>query len=128
MRLLLDTHVFLWWTMDSPQLSSAARTAIADRNTECWISAASTWELAIKCSLGKLVVQGSLDRFVRQQMTANRFGSLPVELSHTLRVADLPWHHRDPFDRLLVAQCQVEGLTLVSADAALQAYELPLLW
>jgi PIN domain nuclease of toxin-antitoxin system len=128
MRLLLDTHTFLWWTLDSPLLSPAARAAIADPANECLLSAASAWEMAIKASLGKLEVVDELGRFVRQQLAVNRFRLLPVDLAHSLGVAGLPWHHRDPFDRLLVAQCQTDQLTLVSGDAALRAYEVPLLW
>lgn len=128
MRLLLDTHTFLWWTMDSPQLSAAARAAISNPDHECWLSAASSWELAIKTSLGKIGFDGGLRKFVRHNLAANRFRLLPVDLSHSLRVAELPWHHRDPFDRILAAQCQVETLTLVSADNALRAYDIPLLW
>ena len=128
MRLLLDTHAFLWWAMDHPNLSVAARSAISQPDNDCFVSTASTWEMAIKASLGKLEVAGDLQRFVRQQISANRFRLLTVELPHSLRVAELPWHHRDPFDRLLVAQCQVESLTLLSADDALRAYDLPVLW
>ena len=127
-RLLLDTHAFLWWAMDHPSLSDAARVAISQPDTECFLSTASTWEMAIKASLGKLEVAGDLQRFVRQHMAANRFRLLTVDLPHSLRVAELPWHHRDPFDRLLVAQCQVESLTLVSADNTLHAYDVPVLW
>jgi len=128
MRLLLDTHAFLWWTLDSPMLSPAARAALANPDNACFFSMASTWEMAIKVSLGKLEVVGDLSRFVRQQLAANRFRPLPVDLAHSLRVADLPWHHRDPFDRLLVAQCQIEDLTLVSGDAMLPTYGIAVLW
>jgi len=128
MRLLLDTHVFLWWVADHPSLSLLARSAIADADNECLISVVSCWELAIKTSLGKLELGQSLERFVPEQLAANQFQLLPMDLRHTLRVAALPWHHRDPFDRLLVAQCQAEGLTLVSADGAMAAYGLPVLW
>jgi PIN domain nuclease of toxin-antitoxin system len=127
-RLLLDTHAFLWWTLDHPQLSPLAREAIGEASNDCYFSAASAWELAIKCSLGKLTVEGGIERFVRQQLALHRFRLLPVALDHSLRVAALPWHHRDPFDRLLVAQAQAEGLTLLSADAALRPYDVAQLW
>jgi PIN domain nuclease of toxin-antitoxin system len=84
--------------------------------------------MAIKVSLGKLDVGADLAGIVRQQLTANRLRWLPIELVHTVRVAALPWHHRDPFDRLLVAQCLHEDLILVSADAAMRAYDLTVLW
>ena len=127
-RLLLDTHTFLWWAFDDPRLSPAARAAIAEADNVCFVSAASAWEMAIKVSLGKLDVGGDLAAFLPQQLAASRLRWLPVDLPHALGVAALPWHHRDPFDRLLVAQTQLEGLTLVSADAALRAYDVPMIW
>jgi PIN domain nuclease of toxin-antitoxin system len=128
MRLLLDTHTFLWWVSDHASLSRRARKAIADESNDCYFSAASAWELAIKTSLGKLDVGGSLERFVPEQLALNQFQLLPIDLRHVLRVATLPWHHRDPFDRLLAAQCACERLTLVSGDPALSAYGVDLLW
>jgi PIN domain nuclease of toxin-antitoxin system len=126
--LLLDTHAFLWWISDHPSLSSRARAAIADADNDCLLSVASCWELAIKVSLGKLELASRLDRFVPDQLAANQMRLLPIDLRHTLRVANLPWHHRDPFDRLLLAQCAEDGLTLVSADTSLQPYGIDLLW
>jgi PIN domain nuclease of toxin-antitoxin system len=128
MRLLLDTHVFLWWVSDHASLSRRARKAIADENNDCFFSVASGWELAIKTSLGKLDVGGKLERFLPEQLALNRFQLLPVELRHALRVATLPWHHRDPFVRLLAAQCACDRLTLVSADPVMAAYGMDLLW
>ncbi|WP_310386752.1 type II toxin-antitoxin system VapC family toxin [Roseateles sp.] len=127
MRLLLDTHIFLWWVTGDKALSKKARAAIADSGNECFFSVASAWELAIKHSLGKLELSGSLERFLPEQLALNQFQLLPIELSHSLRVASLPWHHRDPFDRLLIAQCQVENLTLVSADKQLAGYGVALI-
>ena len=127
MRLLLDTHVFLWWVNDDPLLKPKLRKAISSSANECLFSVASAWEIAIKISLGKLDLGQDLERFLPEQLATNRFQLLPVSLTHTLRVAALPWHHRDPFDRLLIAQCQAEGLTLVTADAALAAYDAPML-
>ncbi|HSI58362.1 MAG TPA: type II toxin-antitoxin system VapC family toxin [Ideonella sp.] len=128
MRLLLDTHAFLWWVMDHPSLSAVARSAIADPDNECLLSIASAWEIAIKTSLGKLDVGVNLERFIPEQLAVNRFQQLPLALGHVLRVASLPWHHRDPFDRLLIAQCQADSLTLVSADASMRHYDVALLW
>lgn len=127
-RLLLDTHTFLWWTADAKELSSRARKAIGAADSECWLSVASVWELSIKISLGKLQLAQPLHRFVPEQLAANRIRLLPLERNHAARVADLPWHHRDPFDRLLVAQAAVEGLMLVTADKALSAYGGQTLW
>lgn len=127
MRLLLDTHIFLWWVRDDPALSAGAREAIANPDNDCLLSMASAWEMAVKTSLGKLDVGLSLERFLPEQLAANQIQLLPLSLAHTLRVAALPWHHRDPFDRLMIAQCQADGLTLVSADAALTAYGVDLI-
>jgi PIN domain nuclease of toxin-antitoxin system len=127
-RLLLDTHAFLWWVSDHASMSGPARAAIADADNEVLLSAASCWEMAIKTSLGKLTLSESLERFIPAQLAMNRFQLLPIDLRHTLRVAGLPWHHRDPFDRLLVAQCQHESLTLLSADATLARYDIAVRW
>ena len=128
MRLLLDTHALLWWVADAPRLSRRARAAIAAPGNECLVSAATAWELAIKVSLGKLKVDGDLARFLGEQLAVNRFRSLPVEVSHAVRVARLPFHHRDPFDRLLAAQALEEGATVVSADAVFTRYGVKRVW
>lgn len=127
-RVLIDTHVFLWWLADDPALSTRARTCLSDPGTEVLFSAASGWELAIKASAGRLEVRGPLERFVTEELAANRMEMLPVALGHAMRVASLPWHHRDPFDRLLVAQALVERIPLVTADRALRRYGVEILW
>lgn len=127
-RLLLDTHAFLWWVGDRPELSAAARAAIADESAQPLLSVASAWELAIKCSLGKLRLVHPVQRFVTEQVAANGFRLLPVELAHAARVETLPWHHKDPFDRLLIAQALEERVPLVSADAAFDAYGIARIW
>ena len=128
MRVLLDTHVFLWWIVDSPRLSQRARDVMRDPDVESLWSAASSWEEAIKYALGRLPLPGPPARFLREQLAINRIGSLPVRNAHAWRVAELPFHHRDPFDRLLVAQAQEERLRLLSGDAALQAYDVDVIW
>lgn len=128
MRLLLDTHVFLWWVEDAPELSGKARKGLADPAHEVFLSLASCWEMAIKLSLGKLKVARPLERFIPEQLTANGFRQLNIELRHVVRVAHLPFHHRDPFDRLLVAQALEEGVTLVSADPVFKTYGVRRLW
>ena len=128
MRLLLDTHTLLWWVADAPELSRRARAAIAAPASECLVSAATAWELAIKVSLGKLRVDGDLERFLAEQLAVNRFRALPVEVSHAVRVARLPFHHRDPFDRLLAAQALEEGAAVVSADAVFSRYGVKRIW
>ena len=128
MRLLLDTHVFLWWVFDDPRLSSAARDLIADPAAEILFSAVSGWELAIKARTARLDLPEDVPGFVRDQVRRNRLRVLPVELPHALRVHALPDHHRDPFDRLLVAQAQVEAVPLLSRDTQLAGYEVELRW
>lgn len=128
MRLLLDTHAFLWWVDDAPQLSARARKAIADPGNECLLSLASCWEMAIKVSLGKLKLQGTVERFIPEQMVTNNFSSLDVAFRHVARVAGLPFHHRDPFDRLLAAQAGEESIPIVSADPIFQQYGVKRIW
>ncbi|KVL22488.1 type II toxin-antitoxin system VapC family toxin [Burkholderia sp. MSMB1826] len=118
MRLLLDTHIFLWSVTDDPKLSARARRLIADAD-ERFVSSASIWEAAIKAGLGKLDVD--VDRLVRV-LRASGFRELPVRAVHGAAVRNLPSHHRDPFDRLLVAQAQHEPLRLVAADGHLARY------
>jgi len=126
--ILLDTHAFLWWVSDAPILSAAARHAIRDPETKCLLSLASCWEIAIKHSLGKLRVPAPLERFIPEQMASNRFQPLEIGFRHVARVAELPFHHRDPFDRLLVAQALEEDLILVSSDSAFDSYGVTRLW
>ena len=128
MRLLLDTHAFLWWVFDDARLSPAARDLIADPAAEILFSAVSAWEIAIKARTGRLDLPADVPEFVADQVRRNRFRVLPVELSHALRVHTLPDHHRDPFDRLLVAQAQVEAVPLLSRDSQPRAYEVELRW
>ena len=121
MRLSLDIHVLLWWLDDPQLLSEAAREAIGDARNTIYISAAVVWEMTIKCSLGKLDVPPDIEAV----LTVNRFLPLPITIPHTLAVADLPNLHRDPFDRLLMAQASYEGLTFVSRDAHVMRYGIP---
>ena len=122
MRLLLDSHAFLWWVTADAALGRRARAAIADSRNECFLSHASIWEMAIKASLGKLRLPSSVERFVVEHCAANDFQLLSIALAHIALVESLPFHHRDPFDRVLVAQARHEGMALVSRDASLKAY------
>lgn len=122
MKLLLDTHVFLWWVNDAPELSETARAAISDPNNTCYLSMASCWEMAIKSSLGKLKLKKPVERFVSEQMQLNGFLMLNIELRHISKIETLEFHHRDPFDRLLLMQAKTEKMTLVTVDAALLSY------
>ena len=118
MNLLLDTHVLLWWLDDPAQLSEAAGAAIRDgANTVC-VSAATAWEIVVKKTLGKLDAPDNLDKVLRDC----RFTPLPITIAHALAVQSLPMHHRDPFDRMLVAQARVEGMTVVTRDPKVLEY------
>lgn len=128
MKLLLDTHTFIWFVTDDPKLSSIAKRLIEDEHNEKSFSIASIWEMAIKHSIGKLNFDLPLCRFLEQQMSLNSMTSLNIELKHLDVIATLPLHHRDPFDRLLIAQAMVEGLPIVGVDAAFDAYEIQRLW
>lgn len=128
MRLIVDTHAFLWWIADDPALSRTARAAIAEPSNECLLSVASAWEIAIDVSLGKLELPGAVERFLPEQIALNGFGVLPVELAHATRVSVLPFHHRDPFDRLLVAQALESRATIVSADPVFRRYGVARIW
>lgn len=128
MKLLLDTHAFLWWIGDDARLSGPAREAIADPGNDVAFSVASAWELAIKTGLGRFEPDGDLGPFLEEQIQHNAFRVLPVKLEHAVAVSSLPPHHRDPFDRLLVAQAVAEGMVLVSRDPQLRKYDTPTLW
>ena len=128
MRLLLDTHTFLWWIDNDPLLSDSARVAIASERNECFLSLASCWELAIKTSIGKLRLSKSVERFIPEELAANDFQLLSLDFKHVAKVETLPFHHRDPFDRLLVAQALTERLTIISADTVLSEYGVKRIW
>lgn len=127
MGLLLDTHVFLWWLQESARLSPAARAAIASGANQAWVSAASIWEIAIKSSIGKLKVRDADVQELSTLISAAGFSELPVRAAHAAGVRDLPFHHADPFDRMLVAQARAEGFTIVTADGRFASYGVPLL-
>lgn len=122
-KLLLDTHVFLWWRINSPRLGHEARDAIG-RAELVFVSAASAWEASIKVALGRLELPEPLENGV----VDSGFEKLLVDFVHAERVADLPHHHKDPFDRLLIAQAQTERLTLVSHDPVFEEYEVEVVW
>lgn len=123
MRLLLDSQVVLWSLHRPERLSAEAVTAITDPTNSVDVSVASLWEISIKQSIGKLTVDGDM----REHLVRQRFSELPVLGEHALAVRDLPLHHRDPFDRLLIAQARCEGLTLVTADRVMSAYDVPIM-
>lgn len=128
MKLLLDTHIWLWALTTPERVHEGVRSAIADPRTDIVLSAASAWELAIKHAAGKLALASSTAELVEVSIRALRLRLLPIEVEHALLAASLPRHHNDPFDRMLIAQSRLAGLTLVTADVALREYGDPLLW
>lgn len=125
---MLDTHAFLWFIAGDSQLSQDAQVAIADAANDVLLSAASLWELAIKLSLGRLSLDGPFESFIAEQLPVNSIDLLPISLAHVTRVATLPFHHRDPFDRLLIAQALVDDLVLVSNERLFDSYAVRRLW
>lgn len=128
MKVLVDTHALLWATAEPERLGRAARDLLEDVDVDAFVSVASVWEAAIKCSLGKLSLSLPLPELVARHVVGRGFRLLPVEAHHALAVERLPWHHRDPFDRLLVAQAALEGLVLISRDEALDPYGVRRVW
>lgn len=128
MKLLLDTHTFIWFIMGSPNLSAGARALIEDVANEKLLSVASLWEIAIKSSIGKLTLSAPFAEVIPQQLSLNGFELLNIEIDHAAVVATLPFHHRDPFDRLLIAQAIVEKMPVVSIDAVFDAYPVTRRW
>jgi PIN domain nuclease of toxin-antitoxin system len=128
MRYLMDTHVFLWWCMNDSRLSAAAIEVIANADNDILFSVASGWEIALKAAQGKLALPETPMDFVTSRCQQHKFQTLPVRLDHALRVAELPEHHHDPFDRLLVAQCQLDGLPLITANPDIKKYDLEIAW
>lgn len=131
MRLLLDTHALLWWAADDERLPARARRLIASARNRVFVSAVSAWELAVKSARehgARVELSVPVARFVPDQLARNGFEPLPVSIAHALAVADLPHHHADPFDRLLVAQAMSERMTLVSGDERVRAYPVRVAW
>lgn len=128
MRVLIDTHTLLWMLQDSPELSENARAVATNLSNEILLSMASAWEIAIKHTLGKINLRSPFREFIEGAVTHAGLTLLPITLEHVGRIADLPLHHRDPFDRLLVAQALAEGVPLLSRDELLDAYGVRRLW
>ena len=128
MNLLLDSHSFVWWRDEPRKLSPTAFIEISNPNNNIFLSVVAVWELQIKIALNKFTVKGGLESAVKQEQQNNGFEILPVQLSHALYLENLPPHHKDPFDRLLISQAIVENMILVSADANFAKYQVSLLW
>lgn len=128
MKLLLDTHVWIWLLTDPGRLSRSAHAALVAADNQLYLSPASTWECSVKVTAGRLSIDGSPEDLLQEAIVASGVLPLPIEHSHALETAGLPPHHRDPFDRMLVAQAKVERMTLVSADRQLADYDVEILW
>lgn len=128
MKLLLDTHTFLWFIGGNTNLSNTARNAIEDTSNQRFISIATLWEISIKVSIGKLKIGFAFTELVEQEVYGNAIEILEISSEHLDELVKLPFHHKDPFDRLIIAQSLVEDATLISKDAAFQSYPIKLLW
>ncbi|MFN9173231.1 MAG: type II toxin-antitoxin system VapC family toxin [Synechocystis sp.] len=128
MKILIDTHVFIWWTGDVKKLSSRVYDLLVDPNTDVMLSIVSIWEMQIKFSLGKLQLKISLSQLVDDEVKANRIELLPLSLSHIYALHSLPLHHRDPFDRMLIAQSMNTDLQIVSVDEKFDFYGVSRIW
>ncbi|WP_026732297.1 type II toxin-antitoxin system VapC family toxin [Fischerella sp. PCC 9605] len=128
MRLLLDTQCWLWWFAQPECLNEEAIAHIADETNELWFSVASIWEMSIKVAIGKLPLPEPIDSYISSRMVQLGARSLGITAPHALRAAALPLHHRDPFDRMPIAQTQMEDMMLVSADSIFKQYDVSILW
>ncbi len=127
MDLLLDTHAFIWFMNGDNQLSTTVRDLIVDTNNKCFLSIASVWEIAIKSSLNKLDLHGDFDR-IAQFINANDMELLPITFEHVQGLLRLDFHHRDPFDRIIIAQAFSENVTIATKDVIFQKYEVDIIW
>ncbi|MGK7878229.1 MAG: type II toxin-antitoxin system VapC family toxin [Xenococcaceae cyanobacterium] len=128
MRLLLDTHCWLWWLVEPERLSETAREAITAFDNELWLSVASIWEIGIKVKAGKLKLPQAPENLIPQQMQVDRLLALSITASHALKAAALPLHHKDPFDRMLIAQTQLEKIAILTNDTVFASYNVTTLW
>lgn len=128
MNLLLDTHVFIWWSISPKRLSAQAKKLIADTDNGLFLSLASIWEMQIKIQLGKLELDISLVELIQQQQEVNELNLLSIELNHIYALSSLSNHHKDPFDRLIIAQSIVENINLISIDKVFDKYSVNRIW
>ena len=126
--MIVDTHALLWLSERTSEVPAHARAVVDDERHEVFVSIVSAWELAIKVSLGKLVVEPTVQDFMQRALSSGRIRLLPISLEHVHCVQSLPRHHRDPFDRMLIAQAMVENASVVSADAAIDQYGVQRVW
>ncbi len=128
MRLLLDTHTLIWFVLNNPRLSTTARALIFNPANDILISPATYWEIAIKVSSSNYILNEPYDDFIKRAIEGNNMAILPIEPKHTSALIGLPYHHRDPFDRLIIAQAIVEGIPIVGVDAKFDDYPVTRLW
>ncbi len=128
MKLLLDTHTFLWFMLNQPELSTTARDLIINPNNDILLSPASYWEIAIKISIGKYQLPGPYELWMNDQLLTNTIEILPITIAHTATVIKLPFHHKDPFDRLLIAQSIAENISIISTDGIFDSYAVDRIW
>jgi PIN domain nuclease of toxin-antitoxin system len=127
-KVLLDTHAFLWWLLDTPQLSDPCRRILGDPTSTVLVSAVTGYELAYKAERGRLSLPESPQSYVPSRIRANGFDPLSIDMAHAVRAANLPLIHGDPFDRILIAQAQIEGIPLLTADPAITRYDVETIW
>ncbi|MCD4745405.1 MAG: type II toxin-antitoxin system VapC family toxin [Bacteroidales bacterium] len=127
MNLILDTHTFIWFSEDDPLLSAKAKSLIEDSDNNCFVSTASIWEMAIKISLNKLKIKIEFKK-LREEIINHDFDLIPISFEHTIIIKDLTFHHRDPFDRLLIAQSIVEEFSIISKDKIFDKYKIKRIW
>ena len=124
MRFLLDTHAFIWWIIDDSRLSTVARDAIGNPENRLYLSAASTWEIILKAEAGKISLPDKASEFIEKQLQENSVEPLPIKIPHTLAMTTLPAIHKDPFDRMLIAQSRYEEMTIITDDSLISEYEV----
>jgi PIN domain nuclease of toxin-antitoxin system len=128
LRVLLDTHIFLWWITDDSRLIANVRDIIADGTNELLLSVASCWEIVIKAQLGRIVLSDKPDKFISEQMSLNAIMSLPILVHHVLNIFKIPSLHRDPFDRLIISQAMTESLPIITSDPVFEQYGIEIIW
>ena len=128
MKFLLDTHVFLWWITDSPLISRKVRELMSEGSSDLFWSSASSWEIAVKYASGKLPLPDKPELFIPSELANNRISSLSITDDHSFEAGKLPIHHRDPFDRMLIAQSNLENMPLISSDQIISHYEVKIFW
>jgi PIN domain nuclease of toxin-antitoxin system len=128
MKALLDTHALLWWVTNNPQLSATAQAVIVNPQNDLYISVASCWEIIIKFNTGKLPLPEPPIQFIQSCLSYNQFQSLAIDLPHILQIANLPEVHKDPFDRILIAQAQIENIPILTIDHLIVQYPVQTIW